>query len=157
MRRHCSHRSRIRRCFLHCLESAIMAHMCCYGTLWIRGLDFPVLLLRQVFTNKNCSMGILYLARSDLKYDGPTLKTIYKKKWKVEVFHKTRNFNAAMAKSPTLRVRTQSNHVFASIYSAFRLECLFIKHKMNHFALRSHLYMKTIQLASEELQNLKAA
>ena len=125
--------------------------------VWIRGLDFPVLLFRQVFTNKNGSTGILYLACSDLKCDGPTLKTIYKKRWKVEVFHKTLKSNAAMAKSPTRRVRTQSNHVFASIYSAFRLECLSIKLKMNHFALRNRIYMKAIQLAFQELQTLKTA
>jgi hypothetical protein len=124
---------------------------------WVKGLDFPVLLLRQVFTNKDGSIGTLYLACSDLDRDGDTLETIYQKRWKVETFHKTLKSNAALAKSPTKTQRTQSNHVFMAIYAAFRLEELRIRHRMNHFALRSQLYMKAIRYAFDELQILKAA
>ena len=122
---------------------------------WLKGLDFPVLLSRQVFTNKDGSTGILYLACSDLDCDQAVIETIYQKRWKVEVFHKTLKSNAALAKSPTQRVRTQGNHVFLSIYAAFRLECLAIKHKLNHFALRAKLYLKAVRLAFDELQTLK--
>ena len=122
---------------------------------WLKGLDFPVLLSRQVFTNKDGSTGILYLACSDLDCDQTAIETIYQKRWKVEVFHKTLKSNAALAKSPTQRVRTQGNHVFLSIYAAFRLECLSIKHKLNHFALRAKLYLKAVRLTFDELQTLK--
>jgi hypothetical protein len=122
---------------------------------WLKGLDFPVLLSRQVFTNKDGSTGILYLACSDLDCDQAVIETIYQKRWKVEVFHKTLKSNAALAKSPTQRVRTQGNHVFLSIYAAYRLECLSIKHKLNHFALRAKLYLKAVRLAFDELQTLK--
>ena len=122
---------------------------------WLKGLDFPVLLSRQVFTNKDGSTGVLYLACSDLDCDQAAIETIYQKRWKVEVFHKTLKSNAALAKSPTQRVRTQGNHVFLSIYAAFRLECLSIKHKLNHFALRAKLYLKAVRLAFDELQTLK--
>jgi DDE superfamily endonuclease len=122
---------------------------------WPKGLDFPVQLSRQVFTNKDGSTGILYLACSDLDCDQAAIEAIYQKRWKVEVFHKTLKSNTALAKSPTQRVRTQGNHVFLSIYAAFRLECLSIKHKLNHFALRSKLYLKAIRLAFDELQTLK--
>ena len=124
---------------------------------WIKGLDFPVLLLRQVFTNKDNSTGTLYLACSDLECDGDTIETIYQKRWKVETFHKTLKSNAALAKSPTKRVRTQSNHCFMAIYAAFRLEGLTVKHRMNPFALRAKLYLKAIRYAFEELQILKTA
>ena len=53
---------------------------------WIAGGDFPVLLFRQIFKNKDDSVGILYLVCSDLDCDGEALKTIYQKRWKVEVF-----------------------------------------------------------------------
>ena len=79
---------------------------------WIKGLDFPVLLIRQVFTNKDESTGEMFLACSDLTCDGETIETIYQKRWKVETFHKTLKSNAALSKSPTRRVRTQSNHCF---------------------------------------------
>ena len=85
---------------------------------WIAGIDFPVLLFRQVFKNKDDSTGILYLVCSDLNCDAKTLRTLYKKRWKVEVFHKTLKSNTAMAKSPAHTIRTQSNHIFLSIYSA---------------------------------------
>ncbi|MBT5831552.1 MAG: transposase [Candidatus Latescibacteria bacterium] len=124
---------------------------------WIKGLDFPVLLLRQVFTNKDKNTGTLYLACSDLECDGDTIETIYQKRWKVETFHKTLKSNAALAKSPTRRVRTQSNHCFMAIYAAFRLEGLRVKHCVNPFALRAKLYLKAITYAFKELQILKAA
>jgi len=124
---------------------------------WLKGLDFPVLLSRQVFTNKDGSAGILYLACSDLDCDQAAIEAIYQKRWKVEVFHKTLKSNAALAKSPTQRVRTQGNHVFLSIYAAFRLECLSVKHNLNHFALRAKLYLKANRIAFDELQTLKCA
>jgi len=122
---------------------------------WLKGLDFPVLLARQVFMNKDGSTGILYLACSDLDCDPAAIETIYQKRWSVEVFHKTLKSNTALAKSPTQRVRTQGNHVFLSIYAAFRLECLSLKHKMNHFALRAKLYLKANRIAFDQLQTLK--
>lgn len=124
---------------------------------WIKGLDFPVLLHRQVFTNKDGSTGTLYLACSDLDCDATKIETIYQKRWNVEVFHKTLKSNAGLAKSPTKCVRTQSNHVFMSIYAAFQLECLHLKHKMSHFALRNQLYVKALQQALAELNEIRSA
>ena len=126
-------------------------------TGWIAGVDFPVLLFQQIFKNKDGSTGILYLVSSDLDCDAESLKTIYKKRWKVEVFHKTLKSNAAMAKSPAHTVRTQSNHIFLSIYSAFRLESLSLKLKMNHFQLRAKIYMSALQASFKQLRTLAAA
>nr|WP_269766612.1 hypothetical protein [Methylovulum psychrotolerans] len=39
----------------------------------------------------------------------------------------------------------------------FKLECLKIKHKTNHFAMRAKLFVKANQMAYEELQKLRAA
>ena len=123
---------------------------------WLRGLDFPVLLLRQVFKNRDGSAGTLYLAGSDLDGEGETIKAIYQKRWKVETFHKTLKGNAALA-SPAKTVRTQSNHCFMAIYSACRLEWISATHQMNHFALRTRIYLKAVRYAFDELQLLKAA
>ena len=125
--------------------------------IWIAGVDFPVLLFRQVFTNKDGSKGILYLICSDLECDAEALKTIYEKRWKVEVFHKTLKSNAAMAKSPSHTVLTQSNHLFMSIYSAFRLEVLANKLNLNHFELRAKLYLSALRSSFQELQSMKSA
>lgn len=124
---------------------------------WLKGLDFPVLIHRQVFTNKDGSTGILYLACSNLECNVPEIEAIYKKRWNVEVFHKTLKSNTGLANSPTKSIRTQSNHIFMSIYAAFQLECLKLKHNMNHFALRSRIYINALQQAMCQLYLLKSA
>jgi len=82
---------------------------------------------------------------------------LYQKRWKVEEFHKSLKSNAGLAKSPTRTVTTQNNHIFMSIYAVFKLECLKIKHKTNHFATRAKLFIRANQMAYEELQKLRAA
>ncbi|MDQ7058177.1 MAG: transposase, partial [Ghiorsea sp.] len=112
---------------------------------WVKGQDFPVLLHRQVFTNKDDSIGILYLITNDLNLTKETLETTYKKRWKVEVFHKNIKSNTALAKSPTKVKRTQSNHVFMSLYAVAQLETLSIIKKMNAFALKRQLLHQSRQ------------
>lgn len=124
---------------------------------WLKGFDQEVLVARRVFTNKDGSTGLLNLVCSDLTLTGEQVATIYEKRWKVEVFHKSLKSNAALAKSPTQTVTTQSNHVFMSIFSVFKLECLKLKTKLNHFALRSKMFIKATQQAYAELRDLRAA
>lgn len=124
---------------------------------YLRGLDFPVLLVRQVFTNKDGSTGVLYLACSDLDGDAGDIIAIYQKRWNVETFHKTLKSHASLAKSPTRTVRTQSNHCFLAIYAACRLTWLSVIHGLGHVALRTRLYLKAVRHAFDELQLLKTA
>jgi hypothetical protein len=123
----------------------------------LNGIKFPVRLVRQIFTNKDGSAGILYLACTRLTADWNTITTIYKKRWNVEVFHKSLKSNAALAKSPARRINAQSNHISASIITVFKMERLKIKTKVNHFALKSKLYLKAVRSAFDELQKLQAA
>lgn len=124
---------------------------------WLKGFDEEVLLVRRVFTNKDGSTTSMNLVCSDLSCDGEQVATLYQKRWKVEEFHKSLKSNAGLAKSPTRTVITQNNHVFMSIYAVFKLECLKIKHKTNHFALRAKLFIRATQQAYAELQNLRTA
>jgi hypothetical protein len=124
---------------------------------WLKGYAHEVLLVRQVFTNKDGSTGLLNLVCSDLTLDGEQVAAIYQKRWKVEVFHKSLKSNAALAKSPTQTVMTQNNHVFMSIVAVFKLECLKIRHKVNHFALRAKLFITATQQAYQQLQALRTA
>ena len=124
---------------------------------WLKGYANAVLLVRQVFTNKDEGTGLLNLVCSDLTCDGDRITALYKKRWKVEEFHKSLKSNAALARSPTRRVTTQNNHVFMSIYAVFKLECLNIKLKTNHFAIRAKLFIKATRQAFAELQALRAA
>ncbi|MEQ1636570.1 MAG: transposase [Methylococcales bacterium] len=124
---------------------------------WMKGFPQEVLLVRRIFTNKDGSIGLLNLVCSDLACSGEQVATIYQKRWKVEEFHKSLKSNAGLAKSPTRTVTTQNNHVFMSIYAVFKLECLKIKHKANHFAKRAKLFIKANQIAYAELLKLRAA
>ena len=126
-------------------------------TGWLKDVPFPVLLVRRVFHNKDGSTGILYLACSDTTVSRGFILSTYQKRWPVEVFHKSLKQNAALGKAPVRRVVTQNNHVFAVLYATFKLECLKIKRRLNHFALRAHLYLKATRVAFDELQALKAA
>ncbi|MFH0792753.1 MAG: transposase [bacterium] len=124
--------------------------------VWFEGLSFPVVVARQVFTNKDGSHGELYLVSSDIELDWDGLTALYQKRWKVEEYHKRLKSAAALTKSPTRVERTQTAHVFMSIYSSFRLEWLKVKHAMNPFALRGKIYLAAIKASFTELQNLCA-
>ncbi|MBF0539042.1 MAG: transposase [Nitrospirae bacterium] len=124
--------------------------------VYVKGLDFPVLLIREVFKNKDDSEGILYLVCSDTDLSYDRIAAIYKKRWKVELFHKSIKSNASLSKSPTKTVRTQSNHFFAAIYAFFKLESLNIKHQLSHFALKNKLYLKALQASFSALQSFRA-
>ena len=124
---------------------------------WLKGFEHEVLLVGRVLTNKDGSTGRLSLVCSDLTCDGERVAELHQKRWKVEAYHQSLKSNAALAKSPTRTLRTQSNHVFLSICAVFKLECLKRVHKLNHFALRAKLYVEALQHAFGELSRLKAA
>ena len=122
---------------------------------WIAGISFPVLLFRQVFKNKDGSSGILYLVCSDLNCDGKTIRTIYKKRWKVEEYHRSLKQNASASKSPTRTRTTQTNHFVAALWSFAKLELLKVRTKKNHYALKTHLYLSALQHAFGALRQLE--
>jgi hypothetical protein len=118
-------------------------------------MAMPVQITRQVFTNEDGSRGVLYLATSDLTLGYSGITTIYQKRWKVEEYHKSTKSNLGLAKSPTKKVVTQSNHFFAVAYAYHKLERLARGTSLNHFALKAKLYAKALQASMAELQRLK--
>lgn len=72
---------------------------CCAVRGWIKGHSKEVLIARQVFKKKDGSAGILHLVCSDLDHNYDAITTIYKKRWQVEVFHKSLKSNTNLAKS----------------------------------------------------------
>jgi hypothetical protein len=123
--------------------------------IYLEGVEFPLLLAKQVFINEDGSNGILYLVTSDRTLDNTQITTIYKKRWKVEEYHKSLKQNTGLEKSPTKTRLTQSNHFFACLYAFVKLETLKSASNLNHFALRTKIYLGAINQAFKELQNLK--
>jgi DDE superfamily endonuclease len=152
--------------------------------VWIESMDHPVLLTKQVFTNKDSSAANQYLITNNLslvtdstsypsgKDNKESVKNIitklYHKRWKIEEYHKSMKSLLGLTKSPTKNQTTQSNHFFCTIYSYFKMEMITkfsqlksttstaTKTIKNHFQLKSQIYVKANQLAFEELQNLKS-
>jgi len=124
-------------------------------TVWIKGLDFPVRLYKQVFINKDGSKGELYLVTNDLELSAQSISATYQQRWGVEVLHKSLKQNVGLEKSPTKNEVTQSNHIFAAMIAWLKLELLSLKEQSNHFALKTKLYAKAVQAAYQELQQLK--
>ena len=124
--------------------------------VWLKDLDFSILLTKQVFTNKNQSTGVRFLVSNDFSLSDDNFTTLYKKRWSVEEYHKSLKQNAAIEKSPTRTVRTQANHIFASIMAYVKLEKLKFSSKLNHFAMKSKIYLAANKAAFKELELLKA-
>ena len=123
--------------------------------IYLEGVSFPLLLIKQIFKNEDGSEGVLYLVSSELTLTYDQITTIYHKRWKVEEYHKSLKQHVSLCKSPTKKVRTQSNHIFASIYAFFKLEYLSLKAKLNPTALRTKLYISANRAAYNKLENMK--
>jgi len=126
-------------------------------TVYLEGVEFALLLIKQVFTNEDGSTGIQYLVTSDTTLDGNGITAIYQKRWNVEPYHKSLKQNASLEKSPTQTVTTQTNHFFAALCGYIKLELLKGDTQLNHFALKSKLYLHAIQAAYTKLRELNPA
>lgn len=124
--------------------------------------DFPVLLIRQVFADKDGSGGILYLISDDMTLTYEQITDICRKRRSAECYH---NFveihflslkqNASPEKSPARVVSTQKNHFSASLCGYVRLGMLKFSGKLNHFALKAEIYISALRSAFLELQKLQ--
>ena len=71
--------------------------------VWIKDLDFALQLIKKIFINEDGSIGTLYLISNDLNSSADYLYTIYQKRWKIEVYHKSIKQNASLATSHAKR------------------------------------------------------
>lgn len=122
--------------------------------IYLEGVDFPLLLAKQVFINEDGSTGIAYLVSSDTTLSFDDLTTSYQRRWQVECYHKSLKQNVSLEKSPTQTQTTQTNHFFAALCGFVKLEMLEVDSKMNHFALKSKLYIKALHSAFDTLRQL---
>ncbi|MDR1055559.1 MAG: transposase [Prevotellaceae bacterium] len=123
--------------------------------VWLKDLEFPVLLVKQVFKNKDSSTGTRFLVSNGYTLSDDQFTTLYKKRWNVEKCHKNVKQNASIASSPTRSVRGQSNHLFASIFACVKLEKIKLAKNLNYFAMKAKIYMTALKVALFELNSLK--
>ena len=123
--------------------------------VWLKDLAFPVALITKIFKNEDGSTGIVYLVTNDLDSDADRIYETYQKRWRIEEYHKSIKQNASLEKSPTKVMRSQRNHIFASIIAYCKLEFLRMRTALNHFALKYKLIIKANQMAFQELKKLR--
>ena len=123
--------------------------------VYLEGLDFPLMLIKQVFVHEDGSNGVLYLVTSDTTLGYDDITPIYRTRWNVEPYHKSLKQNASLEKSPTHTVTTQTNHVFGALCGYIKLELMKGTTKLNHFALKSKLYQRALQVAFDTLRTLQ--
>jgi hypothetical protein len=122
--------------------------------VWIKDLKFPVMVFKQVFENKDGSSGQRFLASNKLTLTDEQFKTLYKKRWSVEEYHKSLKQNASIGSSPAHTERTQGNHIFASMFAYVKFEMLKQATNLNHFAMKTKIYMASMMTAKDTYQEL---
>lgn len=122
--------------------------------IWLEDVRFSLRLAKQVFINDDGSTGTLYLVTSDLTLTYDRITSLYQKRFRVEGYHNSLKQNAGLEKSPTRTETTQQNHFFASVCAYVKLERLKLKHGVNHFALKSKIYLSALKSAYAELVKL---
>lgn len=122
--------------------------------IWLEEVDFPLALTKEVFTNKDGSVGVRYLVSSELTLNFDRQTKLYQKRWSIEVYHKSLKQNASLEKSPTRTPTTQRNHLFASLCAYVKLEALKIKTRIGQFTLKSKIYLAALKAAYAELVKL---
>jgi transposase len=120
--------------------------------VWIKDVEFPVRLFKQVFRNKDGTRGQRFLASNNLTLTGGQFRTLYKKRWSVEEYHKSLKQNTSIGNSPAHTERTQSNHLFAAIFAYVKREMLKLSTKLNHFAMKAKIYIASMKAAKVSFQ-----
>ena len=135
---------------------------------WLKGVDHPVLIIKQIFTNQDGSTAIRFLITNDLNLNQEEISTTYHKRWTVEEYHKSLKSLLGLEKSPTKNLVTQSNHFFCSIMAFLKMEILTKYKKVkggvkdqaskfkNHFQLKSQIYVAASKVAFKEVMKLKS-
>ena len=124
--------------------------------VFLRSVKESVAICRDVFINKDNSVGELFLLTTDCSQSYQSILSTYQKRWEVETYHKDLKQNESLERSPARAIARQSAHLFASVCAFVKCERLKIKENKNHFALKGQLYIKALQAAFAELQRLQA-
>ena len=112
--------------------------------------------MRQAFTNKDGSRGVLQLVSRNTDLDWTQVTTIYHRRWKIEEFHKPLKQHASLGKSPTKTVTTQINHFLAATLTYSKPEGLKIRHALGHFRIKAQRYLVGLKTMNQGLARLAA-
>lgn len=115
----------------------------CAVNVYLNELDFPVLVVKKVFKNGDGSSGTLYLACSDQQMDYEAIFTLYKRRWKVEEYHKSLKSNCSLGKCQASSHTAQQSHFYLAVLAFIQLEKARITKGKNHFRLMHDIMLLT--------------
>lgn len=124
----------------------------CAVKCYLKGLDFPVLVVKKVFKNEDGSSGTLYLVTSDLELDYEAIFTLYKRRWKVEEYHKSLKSNCSLGKCQACSLSAQRSHFYLSGFAFLQLERARLLAGKNHFGLIRDINILTTKYALSEVK-----
>lgn len=123
--------------------------------VWLKGVSFPLTLVKQVLKDGDSTSEVRYLVSNDLTVDAYTLSTAYGHRWQVEQLHKSTKSNTGYGQSPAHRVRSQKTHIFLSMLAYVKMESVKLRTHQNHFALKKILALDALKVAYRHWQDMK--
>ena len=126
--------------------------------IYLKGCDIPLKLIKlTVKDNSDGENSYLYLITNNIDISTDKALEIYKRRWKIEEYHKSLKQNLKIEHSPTKIEISQRNHIHLAVLAFIKLEKLRLNYKMNHFAIKEKIYIEALKIAFEKVQQLKIA
>ncbi|MDQ7061906.1 MAG: transposase [Sulfurimonas sp.] len=126
--------------------------------VYLEGYKKPLRLIKQVVKNGDDGESIyLYLVTNDIDLSFNEVLKIYKRRWKVEEYHKSLKQNLKIEHSPTKVEKSQRNHIHLAVRGFIKLEKLRLNYKMNHFAIKEKIYLEALKVAYAKVGELMVA
>jgi hypothetical protein len=120
--------------------------------LYLKELDFPVLVAKKTFKHGRKSSGTLYLATSDLELSYEDIFTLYKRRWKIEEYHKSLKSNCSLEKCQASSHTAQRSHFYCAALAYLVLEKTKAKEDKNHFALKKELTILQVRYGMKAIK-----
>jgi len=126
--------------------------------VYLEGYEKPLRLIKQVVKNGDDGESIyLYLVTNDIGLSFDEVLEIYKRRWKIEEYHKSLKQNLKIEHSPTKVEISQRNHIHLAVCGFIKLEKLRLNYKMNHFAIKEKIYIEALKVAYQKVGELMVA
>jgi len=131
---------------------------CSSRLVYLEGYEDTLKITKQVSKDGDDDESIyLYLVTNDIDLTTDKILEIYKRRWKIEEYHKSLKQNLKIEHSPTKVMTSQLNHIFLSVCGFIKLERLRLNYKMNHFAIKEKIYIEALRVAYERVEELECA
>jgi len=131
---------------------------CSSRLVYLEGYENTVKIIKQVSKDGDDDESIyLYLVTNDIDITTNKILEIYKRRWKIEEYHKSLKQNLKIEHSPTKVQTSQLNHIFLSVCGFIKLERLRLNYKMNHFAIKEKIYIEALRTAYQKVEELESA